>query len=187
MKRIVCWFIAVFMIFCLMSCNKEQQGNNSVVSENKKSATFNDIVSVLRSVGYEGGEYSESELTEMKSAYSNVKSVKSGEFGRGKYLSKYDDTIYDVCGLTYYEFSDEQSAIDGYGEIFIEVFDDRPTEKRGKGYTKSILHERDYGQTIILSRVNNIVVMLWNDYDDYMDANLQYDNKPELILTEFGY
>lgn len=187
MKRIVCCVIAVFMIFCLVSCNIEQYENNDVISESKKNASFSDIVSALKSAGYEGGEYPESELAEMKLAYSNVKSIKSGEFGRGKYLSEYDETIYDVSGLTYFEFLDEESAITGYDEIFIELFEERPTEKSGNGYSKAILHERNYGQTIILSRVNNIVVMLWNDYDDYMDANSQYDNKPELILTEFGY
>lgn len=168
------------MAFSLVSCN-----NNSY-SEKDKPASFNEIISALYKIGYDRGEtlMPESDIQEMKADVNNLNSVESKVMIRETHYDDFD--ITDQCAVIFLEFSDQDSAILFYNNV-LDDLDSRPSEKKGDGYSKAVVKDSSYGNTYIISRVDTTIVILQNDYDDYCDANITYDNKPELVLVELGY
>lgn len=180
MKKIASLIIISIIAFSLVSCN-----NNSHSVKNKP-ASFNEIISALYRIGYDGGEplMPESDIKEMKADVNNLNSVDSKIMMREMH---YDDMdITDQCAVIFLEFSDQDSAVQFYNQM-LDILDSRPTEKKGDGYSKAVAKDSSYGNTYIISRVDTTIVILQNDYDDYCDAKITYDNKPELVLAEMGY
>lgn len=101
--------------------------------------------------------------------------------------------INDTITVKYIEFADEDTALEWYDDMFDEIFGEYSEESKMSGgvngYVKAIYiadEENDYGETAIYTLNGKTIIIFNNDWDEYKDASIRFDHKPEKLFEELG-
>lgn len=195
MKKNILIAITLLFVLTIVSCSESIDSNSNNVDTNlqdtykdsenvpqvKKDITADDLI-----LAFKNANYFVATSDDFFEDFSNLTSYSCFEACREKYINEYDENISDYVSVIYLEFSDEASAIGTYNEIFTDIFSSNSTIKTGDNFSKAVLNEND-GESTILSRVDNIIIFALIDWDDYTDAEIEYDSKPQSIIESLGY
>lgn len=186
MKKIIIISLVFLLIFSLISCG----------ASSNKVLTAEEIISAFQNAGYETQSHSYSELLgsdadDMFSSEGAPSEVKLYTFSR--MWPGIDEGPIETGYLIYYKFSNEEQAInDFYGyKTSVEYSENRYIVKSNEGFEKVYFVEnndyRSYGITDYYVRVYNTIIHMHVDWDNFQDAEMEYDHLPQKTLESLGY
>ena len=115
------------------------------------------------------------------------------EYGN-TYAMTADEWEYGVEGVrvAYLEFDSAASAQNAYLYVIADSFFEASyQESAGTNYTRAwqiaTTYGSDYGEHLLLSRRDNVLVAFWVDWDDYKDADMAYDNAAYSVMESLGF
>ena len=185
MKRSFITTLALLLIFALISCE----------TSSNKALTANEILSAFKNAGYETQSLSFRDLgmtaDDMNYAADAPSEVKI--YAIARMWPGIDEGQIETGYLVYYKFSNEEQAVKEFNGLKkgAESYENRYIVKSGEGFDKAYFVEkndyRSYGITHYISRVNNTIIVMQVDWDNFQDAEMNYDHLPQKTLESLGY
>lgn len=146
-----------------------------------KKVTFEEIEKAFKKSGYKV-ETGREEVTDEEASQGIT------YIGTMEGIRYYDD-IYDDIYIVYAEFVDEDMALEWFDYILEEEYGGELKRTNQTSIAKAMYRSdtnEDYGETRIATCRGNAVVMLNSDWDEYFDAGIRFDHKPEKLFEELG-
>ena len=109
-----------------------------------------------------------------------------------RYSDYFDGEGGDAGFAAYLVFAGDD-AESFYNEILRDSSGEHSFQKStGSNYSKAVAvaqfgDHSEYGETYIVCRVENVVVVVYVDWDDYQDSDTPYDHAAQKAIESFGY